>query len=65
MLICLQEIVQLVGCEDFMLEHLSICLEDIAKHNVYTAKQALEYLGSRLRLTKLYDTSKRNKTNVL
>jgi len=54
----------LIGCEDYMLEHLSICLEDVAKHNIYTTQQALEYLGNKLRLVKLYDTSKRNKTNA-
>jgi len=59
-----QEIVQLIGCEDYMLEHLAICLQDIAQHEIYTQQQALEYLGSRLRLVKLYDTSKRGKSNV-
>lgn len=47
-----------------MLEHLAICLQDTAQHDIYTQQQALEYLGSRLRLVKLYDTSKRGKTNV-
>lgn len=47
-----------------MLEQLSICLEDVAKHNIYTTQQALDYLGGKLRLVKMYDTSKRNKTNV-
>ena len=48
-----------------MNEYLSICLQDTALNNIYTTKQALDYLGTRLRLIKMYDTSKRNKSAVI
>lgn len=54
----------MIGCEDYIIEYLSICLQDTAVYNIYTEQQALEYLGARLKLLKMYDTSKRSKTPV-
>ncbi|EAR92467.1 DNA-directed RNA polymerase (macronuclear) [Tetrahymena thermophila SB210] len=44
-----QEIFQLIGTEEHLLNRLALCLEDIEQSQVYTQQQALEYLSKRLR----------------
>ncbi len=47
-----QEIVQLVGSDDSILTTFAPSLEECANLNVFTQLQALEYIGSKVRITR-------------
>ena len=47
-----QEIIQLVGSEDFILAAFAPSIEECASIKVFTQMQALEYLGSKIRVSR-------------
>src|SRR5690348_1075032 len=47
-----QEIVQLVGTEELFLEGLAPSLEECSVEKVFTQQQALEYIGSKIKVFK-------------
>eukprot|EP01119_Soliformovum_irregulare_P022393 TRINITY_DN7650_c0_g1_i1.p1 TRINITY_DN7650_c0_g1~~TRINITY_DN7650_c0_g1_i1.p1 ORF type:complete len:1136 (+),score=372.05 TRINITY_DN7650_c0_g1_i1:115-3522(+) len=47
-----QEIVQLVGAEGEVVAGLALSLEEAAKHQVFTKRQALQYIGAKIKSMK-------------
>lgn len=45
-----QEIVQLVGSEEMYVSGMASSLEECASKKIYTAAQALEYIGSKIKI---------------
>ena len=59
-----QECVQLVGSEAEVAEMLAQSVGDCAKHNVFTQQQALEWLGSKVKMSRgAWVKVKRNRTD--
>eukprot|EP00053_Salpingoeca_punica_P018423 m.180595 g.180595 ORF g.180595 m.180595 type:complete len:1139 (+) comp17430_c0_seq1:156-3572(+) len=47
-----QEIIQMIGCDEHTVNTFSPSLEEASKAQVFTANQALHYVGSRIRTTR-------------
>ncbi|CAG7837989.1 unnamed protein product [Allacma fusca] len=52
-----QEMLQLIGTEDEIISAMMISIEECHKANVYTQKQAIKYLSSRVKQKKFFQVS--------
>uniref|UniRef100_A0A0L8H2E6 DNA-directed RNA polymerase subunit beta n=1 Tax=Octopus bimaculoides TaxID=37653 RepID=A0A0L8H2E6_OCTBM len=58
---CDQEIIQMIGCEEEVLASIAPCMEECHKAQVYTCNQALRYIGSKVRVRRMWNEPKKSK----
>ncbi|GAB1598909.1 DNA-directed RNA polymerase III subunit RPC2-like [Argonauta hians] len=58
---CDQEIIQMIGCEEEVLASIAPCMEECHKAQVYTCSQALRYIGSKVRVRRMWNEAKKSK----
>ncbi|XP_064594783.1 DNA-directed RNA polymerase III subunit RPC2-like [Liolophura sinensis] len=58
---CDQEIVQMIGCEEDVLDAVSPCLEECHRAQVFSQLQALKYIGSKVRPRRMWGGPKKTK----
>lgn len=58
---CDQEIVQMIGAEEEVLASIAPCMEECHKAQVYTCNQALRYIGSKVRVRRMWNETKKGK----
>lgn len=56
-----QEIVQMVGTEEQILAGMAPCIEECHKAQVFTQKQALKYIGTKIRQRRMWGGPKKSK----
>jgi DNA-directed RNA polymerase III subunit RPC2 len=60
-----QELVQMIGSEPNFVDALSPSLEDCSAHKIFTKTQALDFIGSKIRVYKKPTGVKRTRVHEL